>query len=303
MLVRLPSSATCEEVSAALKEHGYVIVDELAPAAVMDAIEREMAPHIQESPFGSDGFLGALTQRTGAMIARSPTSRDLVMNPLVLGTAKLHLAKASTFQLHLTQVITVHPCSPAQILHRDELAWDFFPFPSDYEVQCNLLWAMTDYTEENGATRVVPGSHQAGNKEKYAPDAGIPAVMKRGSALFYTGKIYHGAGENRSDAARKAINITYAVGWVRQEENQYLTTPLEQAKSLPDDLLKVMGYQCGCFAIGYVRDFEDPLSVLRNKEERISAGFSVVKNTTNDAAAQYRELIEETSNKSAPIQL
>ncbi|MBD1551528.1 phytanoyl-CoA dioxygenase family protein [Pseudomonas typographi] len=292
MLVRLPNTATSEQITAALKEHGYVIVEDLVPASVMDAIEAEMAPHIKQSPYGSDGFLGGLTQRTGAMISRSPTSRNLVMNPVVLGAAKQHLAHASTFQLHLTQVITVHPGSPAQILHRDELAWDFFPFPHDYEVQCNLLWAMTDYTEENGATRIVPGSHRAGTKEKYSPEAGIPAVMKRGSALFYTGKIYHGAGENRSGTVRQAINITYAVGWVRQEENQYLSTPLEQAKTLPDDLLKVMGYQCGCFAIGYVRDFEDPLAVLRGQDERVTAGFSVVRDTQNKDAANYRELVK-----------
>lgn len=292
MLVRLPNTATSEQISDALAEHGYVVVENFVPNSVMDAIDAEMAPHINESPYGSDGFLGGLTQRTGAMISRSPTSRDLIMNPVVLGAVKQHLSHASTFQLHLTQVITVHPNSPAQILHRDELAWDFFPFPSDYEIQCNLLWALTDYTAENGATRIVPGSHRAGTKEKYAPDEGIPAVMSRGSALFYTGKIYHGAGHNCSSSVRKAINITYAVGWVRQEENQYLSTPLEQAKTLPDDLLKVMGYQCGCFAIGYVRDFEDPLSVLRGETERVSAGFSVVKDTKNEDAADYRELIK-----------
>lgn len=293
MLVRLPNTATCAEVAAALGEHGYVIVNELVSNELMDRIQAQMAEHVKASPYGGDNFLGKTTQRTGSMIARSPAAREIIMNEVVLGTAALHLAKASTFQLHLTQVITVHPGAPAQILHRDELAWDFFPFPEDYEVQCNLLWAMSDYTEENGATRIVPGSHRAGPGQKYQQQDSIPAVMKRGSALFYTGKIYHGAGQNRSTGVRQALNITYAVGWVRQEENQYLSTPLELALTLPDDLLKVMGYQCGSFALGYARDFEDPLAVVRGSTQRKTTGFDALSATANVDSDQYRQALAE----------
>ncbi|WP_022962004.1 phytanoyl-CoA dioxygenase family protein [Halopseudomonas pelagia] len=287
MLNRLPNTATVEEVSASLKEHGYVIIDELASPEMMNKIAAEMEPHILSTPFGEDSFLGAHTQRSGAMIARSETSRELIMNPLVIGVAGKHLQSASTFQLHLTQVITVNPGAPAQVLHQDQLAWDFFPFPDDFEVQCNTLWAMTDYTAENGATRIVPGSQYAGVKQNYAPEAGVPAVMKKGSVLLYTGKIYHGAGANQSDGVRQAINITYAVGWVRQEENQYLSTPLEVARTLPDDLLKLMGYQCGCFAMGYVRDFEDPLAYLKGSTERRSSGFNALSKTANVSSVEY----------------
>jgi ectoine hydroxylase-related dioxygenase (phytanoyl-CoA dioxygenase family) len=259
----------------------------------MDKVAAEMAPYIEATPFGEDKFLGCSTQRTGAMILRSETSRDLIMNPLVIGVAAKHLSKSSTFQLHLTQVITVHPDSPAQVLHQDQLAWDFFPFPDDYEVQCNTLWAMTDYTSENGATRIVPSSHLTGAGQKYPPEAGIPAEMKKGSVLFYTGKIYHGAGENRSDKVRQALNITYAVGWVRQEENQYLATPPRVARTLPDDLLKLMGYQCGCFAMGYVRDFEDPLAYIKGSNDRRSAGFNALSNTANESSSEYAKAFIE----------
>jgi ectoine hydroxylase-related dioxygenase (phytanoyl-CoA dioxygenase family) len=136
---------------------------------------------------------------------------------------------------------------------------------------------MSDYTEEMGATRIVPGS-QYGNRDRtYAQADSLPAVMKRGSALFYTGKVFHGAGANVSETIRRAINITYAVGWVRQEENQFLSTPLELARTLPDDLLKVMGYQMGCFAMGYVRDFEDPMVVIREPETRGTFTIDMVK--------------------------
>jgi len=284
---RLPNTATIEEVSASLKEHGYVVIDELVSAEVMDKVAAEMGPYIETTPFGEDKFVGFSIQRTGAMILRSETSRDLIMNPLVVGVAANHLSKASTFQLHLTQVITVHPGSPAQVLHQDQLAWDFFQFPDDYEVQCNTLWAMTDYTAENGATRIVPDSQFAGTGQKYPPEAGIPAEMKKGSVLLYTGKIYHGAGENKTDKVRQALNITYAVGWVRQEENQYLATPPEVARTLSDDLLKLMGYQCGCFAMGYVRDFEDPLAYLKGSTARRSSGFNALSSTANKSSADY----------------
>jgi ectoine hydroxylase-related dioxygenase (phytanoyl-CoA dioxygenase family) len=129
-----------------------------------------------------------------------------------------------------------------------------------------------------GATRVVPGSHR-GTRKKFDISESAPAVMKRGSALFYTGKVFHGAGENKSDRVRQAINITYAVGWVRQEENQYLSTPLEVAKTLPDDLLKLMGYQLGCFSLGYVRDGEDPMVAIREPEKRVAYGVGPLQET------------------------
>jgi ectoine hydroxylase-related dioxygenase (phytanoyl-CoA dioxygenase family) len=284
-LTHLPATATPEDVARNLTEHGYAIVDELASNDLMDRIQAEMDPHIEATPFGQDAFVGTGTRRTGAMIARSPAARELIMNPLAIGTARRFLQHASTFQLHLTQIISVYPGSPPQPLHQDQLAWDFFPFPDDYHIQCNLLWALSDYTEEMGATRVVPNSQFAGRDIKYTQADSLPAVMKRGSALFYTGKVFHGAGPNASDKIRRAINITYAVGWVRQEENQFLSTPLQLARTLPDDLLKVMGYQMGCFAMGYVRDFEDPMVVIREPETRGVFGIDMTaKNAEKDAS-------------------
>jgi ectoine hydroxylase-related dioxygenase (phytanoyl-CoA dioxygenase family) len=153
-------------------------------------------------------------------------------------------------------------------MHRDELAWDFFPFPPDYDVQCNTIWALTDFTADNGATRVLPGTHTL-ETGATAEEAGVGreierAEMDRGSVFFYTGKVFHGAGANHSDRIRQGINLTYCVGWVRQEENQYVSIPMEVARTLDDDLLRLMGYQVGSVAIGYVRDFEDPMVMVRD---------------------------------------
>jgi ectoine hydroxylase-related dioxygenase (phytanoyl-CoA dioxygenase family) len=265
-LIHLPPDASPETVERCLREHGYAIIDRLVHSRQMDRIAAELAPYMEATPFGRDTILGRRTKRTGGLIARSPTARELIMNDTILGTVKRFLSHASTFRIHCTQCIALHPGAQAQTLHQDEVAWDMYPFPDDYHVQCNTLWAMTDYTEEMGATRIVPGSHRAGRSVELDLADSLPAVMEKGSVLVYDGKVYHGSGENRSDRVRCALNLTYAVGWVRQEENQYLSCPLDVARTLPEELLRLMGYQCGAFALGYVNGFEDPLTVLGRAE-------------------------------------
>jgi ectoine hydroxylase-related dioxygenase (phytanoyl-CoA dioxygenase family) len=152
-------------------------------------------------------------------------------------------------------------------LHRDQMAFDFFPFPDDYHAQCNTMWALTDFTEANGATHILPGTSAVSDEEGLKMPGG-QAAMRRGSVLFYDGKVLHGGGANRSDGVRRGVNITYSVGWVRQEENQYLACPAEVARTLDDDLLRMMGYQQGAFAMGYVGDQQDPLSYLRGGDAK-----------------------------------
>jgi hypothetical protein len=262
-VAHLPASATADDVAARLAADGVVIIDRLAPPDVLDAVDEELRPFTEATATGPDDFSGFRTRRTGGLIARSPTCRDLVMHPLVLGTAGQVLAAAKSFQLHLTQVIAIGPGETAQPIHRDQWAFDFFPFPTGYEVQCNTIWAMTDFTEENGATRVIPGSHRFDDKLRFEEADTEPAEMERGSVVFYTGSLYHGGGANRSDATRVGVNLTYNMAWLRQEENQYLSVPLDVARELPVDLLRLMGYARGAYALGYVDDLRDPIEVVR----------------------------------------
>lgn len=285
-LIHLPNSASAHEVEQCLRENGYAIIDQLVSPACMDQIADELKPYMESTPFGPDSILGKQTKRTGALIARSPTARELVLNPTILGTTQRFLSHATTFQVHCTQVVSIFPGAKAQTLHQDEVAWDMFPFPADYHVQCNTLWAMTDYTEEMGATRVVPGSHRAGRSMEFEIDQSLPAEMAKGSVLLYDGKVYHGGGHNRSTNVRSAINLTYAVGWVRQEENQFLSCPPEIARTLPDQLLRLMGYQCGAFALGYINGFEDPLTVLGRGQPGKILGAELMRNATSNADRQ-----------------
>ena len=259
----VPANTNVDAIQTILAEDGVVVVDNLVAPAVMDQVRKELAPFIEKTPVGSDDFTGRRTRRTGGLIARSVKFREIVQNPLVLATARGVLAHSTTIQLHLTQLIGIGPGEPAQQIHRDQWAFDFFPFPKDYEVQCNTIWAMTDFTEENGATRVIPKSNHFDDKLEFGLADTEPAEMTKGSVLFYTGSLYHGAGANRSRDTRCGINVTYCVSWLRQEENQYLSTPFDVARTLPVDLLKLMGYARGAYALGYVDDGRDPLSVLR----------------------------------------
>ena len=233
-IVHLSSDTNPDEVAAAIGHDGAVIVDDVAPPGLLGRIESELRPYLDATPTGPDDFSGNRTRRTGSLIGRSPSCRELVMHPLALGTARTFLGHATNIQLHLTQAIAIGAGETAQPIHRDQWAFDFFPFPQGYEVQCNTIWALSDFTEQNGATRVVVGSNRREDKLTFSQDDTEPAEMVRGSVLFYSGSVYHGGGANGSAATRIGINITYNVAWLRQEENQYLSVPRRGGGDAPD---------------------------------------------------------------------
>ena len=271
-LQHLPANTTADEAVAAIRRDGAAIVDNVLSPAEMDTVAAELKPWIDATAFGQDEFSGRRTKRTGGLVARSAKCRALVMHPLVLRAAKKLLENATSFQLHLTQVIAIGPGEPAQAIHRDQWAFDFFPFPAGFEVQCNTIWAMTDFTEENGATRVVPGSNHLADKLRFKLEDSVAAEMRKGSVLLYNGSVYHAGGANRSGATRAGINITYNLSWLRQEENQYLSVPPEIARTLPVELLKLMGYRRGAYSLGYVDDLRDPIEVVRPDLKRSGLG-------------------------------
>lgn len=254
-LKHFPRDVSPETIVAALDEDGACIIDDLAPAGVMDAFAREIMPYVEATPVGADDFAGDHTTRTGALVARSPASRALLTDPTILGACDLFLKRAcDRYQVHLTQVIRIRPGQGKQPLHRDKLAWG--GFIEGYEPQLNTIWAMTDFTRENGATRVVPGSGHWDKARRAEPNEIAYAEMKRGSVLVYSGSVIHSGGANESDHDRLGINLTYCLGWLRQEENQYLSCPPAIARTLDPALQALLGYAMGGYALGY---FSQPL--------------------------------------------
>jgi hypothetical protein len=256
------SSST--DIAKLLTEDGCVVIADLAAPQTMDQIRAELEQHLAVTSGGNTDFLGATTRRTGALIARSPTARTLITHPTILDTLDLVLGDhASTFQVDLTQLVTIGPGEPAQMIHRDQWSFDRFQFPRGFEAEVATMWAVTDFTEEMGATRMVVGSHRwDDDPDDVDPALSAPAVMTKGSVLVYTGSVFHGGGANTTTTSRIGMNVGYSLGWLRQEENQYLACPPEIARTLPEGLLRLMGYQRGSYAIGYADDMREPLDWL-----------------------------------------
>ena len=224
---------------------------------------------------------------TWALVARTPTCRNLVLAPTVLSAARAFLSPwAERIVLHLTQTIYIHPGQGAQVLHRDRLAWGTV-LPLSIEPQFNTIWALTDFTAQNGATRVVPGSHTWTWEQRATPDQVVQAEMRAGSVLLYTGTVLHSGGRNQSDISRLGLNITYCLAWLRQEENQYLSCPPHIARTLEPELQELLGYTQGNYALGYYSDPEStesgrdilPPEFALGRKPREGLGFSLSEAT------------------------
>jgi ectoine hydroxylase-related dioxygenase (phytanoyl-CoA dioxygenase family) len=261
---RFDAAVTAEQVSGALRDSGVVIVERLADAELCDRVTAELSPWLAETPTGGDEFAGQNTRRTGALLTRCPSSAAMVAHPLILDVVDHTLwSKKTTYQLHLTQSIAIGPDSPAQMIHRDQWCFDFFPFPPDVDVEVSTIWALDDFTEANGATRVVPGTHRLGADVRQAPAESVAAEMPRGSVVLYLGSTFHGGGANRTAMTRIGINVDYVLGWLRQEENQYLSYTLDEVRQFPERIQRLLGYEVGAYALGYIDGGRSPMELVR----------------------------------------
>jgi ectoine hydroxylase-related dioxygenase (phytanoyl-CoA dioxygenase family) len=249
-LVTLSAGTPAEDVLAVLERDGALILEGMIPDATVDAVLAELKPYVDATRVGHDSFSGHRTTRTGALVARSPQVRPLVMDGRIRALCdRFLLPYCERYQLHLGQVIRIMPGQGAQMIHRDRWAWG--PWLKGIEPQLNTIWALTDFTRANGATQVVRGSSGWPDDRKPLAEEIAYAEMKRGSALVYTGSVFHGGGANVADHDRIGLNLTYALGWLRQEENQYLACPPEIARGLDPELQALIGYAMGSYALGY----------------------------------------------------
>lgn len=256
-LQRFGPDATVDEVVGAVKADGACIVENLLPADQVQALRAELEPIVEASEYGTDRFVGYRTRRSGALLAQSSLAHEVAMHPLVLAAVRSFLAPwTNKVQLMLTQTIAIGPEEPAQLLHRDRLAWGGY-LPRTIEPQLNTIWAVNDFTIENGATRVAPGSHAWDDEREANDDEIVQAEMPAGSVVIYSGSVIHGGGENRSDGVRIGLNMDYCLDWLRQEENQYLSYPPAVAGTFPPELAALIGYTGGGLVLGYWSDLDD----------------------------------------------
>lgn len=249
-LERLPADSTRDEILAVLGRDGALILEGVVGADWLARIRDEVMPYVEATAPGHDAFSGTKTTRTGALVARSGACRELIVQTTVLDAARAFLAPyCERIQLHLSQIIRIQPGEVAQEIHRDRWAWG--THLDRLEPQFNTIWALSEFRRENGATRVVPGSLDWPDTRRPEPEQICYAEMDAGSVLIYSGGVLHGGGANESNVDRLGINMTYTLGWLRQEENQYLSCPPEIARDLDPELQDLLGYTLGSYALGY----------------------------------------------------
>lgn len=250
-LRHLPASTTPDSICSAIDEDGGVIVDGLLGAETLASLEAELRPYLEACANGTNAFAGFKTKRIGALIARSPTSRSLATHPLVTAASSQYLAPyCDHHQLHFSQAVAIGQGEGAQMLHRDRGVWGA-TLTRAVETQFSTIWALTDFTHQNGATRIVPGSHRWDKDRQPADDEIVSAEMRAGSVLLYNGTVIHGGGENTTPKERVGVLLHYTLNWLRQEENQYLSCPPEIANELDPELRALMGYSLGGPVLGF----------------------------------------------------
>jgi ectoine hydroxylase-related dioxygenase (phytanoyl-CoA dioxygenase family) len=230
-----------------LEEAGCVVVADVISAAQREALRSELAGLMAATPVNEDdpeAFYPGLTRRVTSLVAHSETTRNFVMHPMCKVVCDHFLlpncSPGGHYQLHVTAALDIGPGARKQVLHREEDPFPFFPVPRPNLVVATM-WAISDFTADNGGTLLVPGSHRWEAGREAEPDEICAAEMPAGSVLFWMGGTLHGGGANVSDQWRYGVVLTYSLGWLRQEENQSLAVPLEMAETFPRDLQEMLG--------------------------------------------------------------
>ena len=225
-----------------LLRDGYCIIPAALPADTIARLDADLEQDFERTPFCEGGFYGATTKRFGRLLARSSHTAALVQHELVLGIVDQILSPWSdTIQLNVTQAIAVHPGAPAQMPHRDQDMWRGAQGEIEYLV--NVIWPLTEFTADNGATLVWPASHGANALEADVKSDPVAAAMAPGSALMFLGSTLHGAGGNRTPSVRRGLVVGYALGWLKPYENQWLAYPPSVARHFPAELAGLVGYR------------------------------------------------------------
>lgn len=188
------------------------------------------------------------------------------------------------YQLNLTQAVRIHPGERQQVPHRDEEMW---PCPKNgMEYLVNVMWALCDFTPENGATMIWPGSHHRPPTRSPDPARAVRAVMPRGSALVYLGSVTHCAGANCSDAPRTGLILSYCLGWLKQYENAFLAYPPAVAKRFPRALRDLIGYRIHRPNLGGYEG-QDPAVLFETDSHALAAVDALPDATAREIQAFY----------------
>ena len=287
-LVSLSRSVSTDEILEVLARDGCVILERLADAATVDAVAADLAPDIAATPTGTGEFVGHYTRRTHTVLVNSPTAGALALHPAVATINDAVLGPyCARYQLSSAAAITIGPGETMQELHRDDLVYPL-AHPCERQSAVTVIWALDDFTAANGATLVVPGSHRWDDERKPRLAEAVPSEMPQGSAVYILGSTYHAGGANRTEHARSGLLYGYCLGWLRQEQNQYLAVPPDIARTLPEPLQRLIGYAVHEPFLSW-HDLQDPIELLRGYEDQ-SAGARDLIPEGQAAAVQGKQV-------------
>ena len=226
----------------ALAGQGWCLLPNLFPQDKVAALDADIAPIFEATPFCEGDFYGAHTKRFGSLLKRSAYTAAFVQHPLILALVEDLLGRwCDTLQLNLTQAIEIHPDAPAQFPHRDQDMWPAEKSGIEYLV--NVMWPLTPFTRANGATLIYPGTHGKQALIDVPPGEPLVAACCPGSALLFLGSTLHGAGANMTAEPRRGMIISYCLGWLKPYENQWLAYPPSVARQFDPELAGLVGYR------------------------------------------------------------
>jgi hypothetical protein len=226
--------------AAALRDQGYAVIRDAAPARFVTALNAELDARFAATPFCDGDFYGRRTKRFGSLLIRSALAHGLVRHDLALGLAERLLGPhCDRIALNLTQAVEIHGGALAQYPHRDEDMWGGPKGEIEYLI--NVIWPLTPFTADNGATRLWPGSHHHAAAPAREDDA-LSADMVPGDMLVFLGSTLHGGGANLTALPRRGLIVSYCLGWLKPFENQWLVYPPEIARRFAPDLAALVGY-------------------------------------------------------------
>lgn len=229
-------SATIEADMAALDRDGYVIWENLLSAEQCRLIQEVVRPWLEHT--GRNSFEGRRTQRIYSVLSRTRVCDRLADHPRVL--AVLDRILMPNYLLSALQAINILPGEDAQLPHHDD---GFYPIPRPRApLAAATIWAIDDFTADNGATVVIPGSHRWGRRPPGPDDQVLPVVMPAGSCVFFVGTLWHGGGANTSTSERLAVTAQYCEPWLRPMEAYILSISREIARAVSDDIRRMLGY-------------------------------------------------------------
>ena len=231
----------------ALGHDGYAIVEGAVDGATVDAVRVELERVLASTPTGRNGFEGFATKRIYRLFAKTRVLDEWAIHPVLLGVLDRVIGPC---QLSAPTGIQIGPGERAQVLHHDD---SIYPLAAPHaEVVLNTMWAIDDFTVENGATRFVRGSHRGPAGRQPSEDDVVQTPMPAGSVAFYTGSIWHGGGANHTDRPRLGVILEYVAAWLRPQENHVIGVAPDVVATLPERLQELLGYNIYPPFVGYV---------------------------------------------------